>query len=81
MEERQENKEVLKEDTNEEKPVDEPEELGELNFTPIEEVIDSKEEVDNTDIRKNVDLDIIKEKINSLKDKLQIKNPDDKEEE
>lgn len=81
MEEKQEFKEVLKEDTNEEKPVDEPEELSELNFTPIEEVIDSKEEVDNTDIRKNVDLDIIKEKINSLKDKLQIKNPDDKEEE
>lgn len=81
MEEKQEFKEVLKEDTNEEKPIDEPEELGELNFTPIEEVIDSTEEVDNTDIRKNVDLDIIKEKINSLKDKLQIKNPDDKEEE
>lgn len=82
VEEKQEFKEVLKkEDVNEEKPVDEPEELGELNFTPIEEVIDSTEEVDNTDIRKNVDLDIIKEKINSLKDKLQIKNPDDKEEE
>ena len=81
IEEKQEFKEVLKEDTNEEKPVDELEELGELNFTPIEEVVDSKEEIDNTDIRKNVDLDIIKEKINSLKDKLQIKNPDDKEEE
>lgn len=82
MKERQEIKEVLKEDINEEKPVDElEEELGELNFTPIEEVVNSAEEVDNTDVRKNVDLDIIKEKINSLKDKLQIKNPDDKEEE
>ena len=81
MEERKEIKEVLTENINEEKPVDELEELGELNFTPIEEVVNSAEEVDNTDIRKNVDLDIIKEKINSLKDKLQIKNPDDKEEE